>query len=237
MTRICIIAASVLIAVLWLVPGHRDGLPRGVPQHTVLGWVPTGSGRVRSWWQTRRRRREDPRDDAARIGAALTSVAARLRAGQSPERAWEAVAEHLPCRLGSADGALARPRAQHRAGPGTAAGSPALAAALAATELAHDLGAELAPVLEAAAQGIEEAARAHGERETALAGPRATARLLLALPVLGLVAGTLIGARPWELLTTTIWGGAILMAAAGLVAGGRAWIAHLTAQAEAEGAA
>lgn len=232
MTMFSIVVGSCLAAALWIVPTRRGAPQRGTYRPPER--ASTTAGGMRHGWQARGRRREDPRDDAAHIGAALTSVAARLRAGQSPERAWTDVAEGLPPRLGSALGAFTRSQRQRSAG--FAMDSPALAAALAATDLAHDLGAELAGVLETAAQGIEESARAHAERETALAGPRATARLLLALPGLGLVVGTLIGARPWELLTTTVWGGLLLITAAGLVATGRAWIARLTAQAEAEGA-
>lgn len=231
--------ASCLLAALWLVPLRGSPPARGTAPHAhsgaSRGWIPGAVGiRARRRWG-RRRRSKDPRDDAALIGAALTSVAARLRAGQAPDRAWEAVAATLPARLADSIGQMVDHRLQSRTGRG-GAGSPALAAALAATHLAHVLGAELAPVLESAAAGIEEAARARAERETALAGPRATARLLLALPALGLIVGALIGARPWELLTSTIWGGLLLLTAAGLVLLGRWWITRLIARAEQEGA-
>src|SRR5699024_2848891 len=121
----------------------------------------------RTW---RGSQRGHERDEAARIGAALTSVAARLRAGQSPTEAWRAAAKQLP--TGAArelealvGGPAADPGARAGAGRGQVSG--ALHAAQAATALADDLGAELAPVLETCAAGIEESARAEAERTAA----------------------------------------------------------------------
>lgn len=164
------------------------------------------------------------RDEAAIFGAALTSVAARLRAGQSPHAAWHDVADTLPAEisvevrhLGTGAAALSHQRVK----------GPALIAAEAATRLAHELGAELAPVLEACAGGIEESTRARAERDAAFAGPRATARLLLALPLAGVGLGTLMGARPLALFTSTIWGAFLGIAAAILLLVGRWWIRQL----------
>lgn len=165
------------------------------------------------------------RDDAALIGAALTSVAARLRAGQSPHGAWRAGLENLPGTMARDMMALAS-AGSNRGGPHGHTNAT-LNAAWAATRLAQDLGAELAPVLEACAEGIEESARAHSERQTAFAGPRATARLLLALPLVGVGLGTLMGASPLSLFVSSIWGGLLACAALTLLVIGRGWIHQL----------
>lgn len=180
-------------------------------------------------------------DDAALLGAALTAVAARLRAGQTPHAAWAASLEGLPGRIAQgleAVGADAMMCSAHPRG-GRAEHPPpgrqiagALRAAQAATQLAEDLGTELAPVLHACAEGIEESARASADRVAAFAGPRATARLLLALPIASLIIGSLIGARPLELFTSSAWGAALAGAAGALLLAGRWWIRRLLHRAE-----
>lgn len=179
------------------------------------------------------RRGRSGRDDAALIGAALTSVAARLRAGQSPAAAWTEVAATLPAHLA----ATIRTLAEGAVAPGDDRFAPGgvFDGAVAATRLARELGAELAPVLEACAAGVEESARARAERAAALAAPQATAKVLLALPLVGIAVGALVGARPWQLFTTTIWGGGLLLGAAVFVGLGRWWISALIGRASRAG--
>ncbi|WP_418606655.1 hypothetical protein [Georgenia sp. SUBG003] len=89
-------------------------------------------------------------------------------------------------------------------GPTTAG---ALPGTIAACRLTHELGAPLAEVLQRCAEGLTEAGHARAARAVALAGPRATARLLGWLPLLGLVLGAGIGADPVGVLCRTDDGG------------------------------
>lgn len=72
--------------------------------------------------------------------------------------------------------------------------------AVAACRLTAHLGAPLAQVLESVADGVAEAARAEASRASALAGPRATARLLAALPLVALAVGAGVGTDPAAVL-------------------------------------
>lgn len=221
------------IPALWVKPAPSSwACSRPTELSESLRSAPRKWSRIRGW---RRFWRGHERDDAAKIGAALTAVAARLRAGQSPAEAWGAAAKHLPGGAAQELGALA---GDEVAGSSTRSGGTrgriggALHAARAATELADDLGAELAPVLETCAAGIEESARAEAERTAAFAAPRATARLLLALPLAGIVIGSLMGAGPIRLFVSSVWGALLVIAASVLLLLGRVWIQRLLRRAE-----
>lgn len=81
--------------------------------------------------------------------------------------------------------------------------------AVAACRLTAVLGAPLAAVLESVADGVAESGRAESSRTTALSGPRATARLLALLPLVGLGLGVAVGAGPQEVLLDGSWGSAL----------------------------
>ena len=68
---------------------------------------------------------------------------------------------------------------------------------------------------------------AEAARQTALAGPRATVRLLTWLPFLGLGLGLLLGVDPVEILMGNPWGVAALVAGLALTAAGRFWSVRL----------
>ena len=223
------------VAALWVRPAPPPWSSSSQLRQRRTG-RPGAASRLRISFRNRRGfQRGHERDEAARIGAALTSVAARLRAGQSPTEAWRAAAKQLPTGAAQelaalAGGPTADPGARPGAGRGEASG--ALRAAHAATALADDLGAELAPVLETCAAGIEESARAEAERTAAFAAPRATAKLLLALPLAGIVIGSLMGAAPISLFVSSIWGALLLVTAGALLLLGRIWIQRLLLRAE-----
>ncbi|GGM64997.1 hypothetical protein GCM10012275_39390 [Longimycelium tulufanense] len=64
-----------------------------------------------------------------------------------------------------------------------------------------------------------------------MAGPRATAAVLAALPLLGLLLGEAIGAGPWHILSETAPGQILLAIGACLACAGLIWTAHLTGKA------
>ena len=99
-------------------------------------------------------------------------------------------------------------------------------------DVAEATGCPLADVLARFATQLEAEDDAEAARQTALAGPRATVRLLTWLPFLGLGLGLLLGADPVEVLLGNPWGVAALVAGLALTAAGRFWSARLVRAAE-----
>ncbi|WP_226909725.1 type II secretion system F family protein [Georgenia ruanii] len=209
------------------------------------------AGRVRRpAWRDRRRPGRPAEVD---LGVLVTEVATRLRTGAPVERAWaetlarSGLSAREPTRTGvlgeggvplplerlAAGGAGRAGRSRSgrsRARDGPRLGAAAIAAlpgALAACRLTHELGAPLAQVLERCAQGLTEAGHARAARAVALAGPRATARLLGWLPLVGLALGAAVGADPVAVLLDGRLGTACLVAGAALVVAGRRWVRAL----------
>ncbi|MCP3426979.1 hypothetical protein NBM05_13410 [Rothia sp. AR01] len=96
-------------------------------------------------------------------------------------------------------------------------------------------GAPLAEVLTRVARGIEDALDAADAREAAVAGPRSTGRLLAALPLLGLILGTLMGTDPVGTLLGTGWGRVALLVGLALSGAGMLWSRSLICAAEGRG--
>ncbi len=174
----------------------------------------------------RRRRMADGGTDVAAVAVELASL---TRGGLSPAAAWEAVGAGLgddPAgRLLAAAAAAGRDgepvravllaQPPPRAGPGTGraavrwvrgraelpAATAAQLAVLAATLGVHErTGAPVADLLERAASGLRADADAALARRSALAAPLATARVLVALPPLGLLLGVAVGGDPVRVL-------------------------------------
>lgn len=80
-------------------------------------------------------------------------------------------------------------------------GRRAAAALVAACRFTDRLGAPLAGVLDLVADGIDESAAAEDARRIARSGPAMSSRVLTALPLLGVLAGEALGARPFERFT------------------------------------
>ena len=99
-------------------------------------------------------------------------------------------------------------------------------------DVAEASGCPLADVLTRFAAQLEAEDDAEAARQTALAGPRATVRLLTWLPFLGLGLGVLLGADPVAVLLGTPLGVAALAAGLALTAAGRIWSARLVRTAE-----
>ncbi|HEX9226232.1 MAG TPA: hypothetical protein VF885_06195 [Arthrobacter sp.] len=99
-------------------------------------------------------------------------------------------------------------------------------------DVAEASGCPLADVLTRFAAQLEAEDDAEAARQTALAGPRATVRLLTWLPFLGLGLGLLLGGDPVEVLLGTPWGVAALATGLALTFAGRFWSARLVRAAE-----
>ena len=103
--------------------------------------------------------------------------------------------------------------------------------------MSESAGAPLATSLERAAEHAEERIDALLGRQSALAAPRATGRILSWLPLLGLGLGVLMGSDPVGVLTGSILGALTGLFGLGLAFAGRRWTAALVHRAEVESAA
>lgn len=99
-------------------------------------------------------------------------------------------------------------------------------------EICEISGAPLAGVLQRLAKRLEHDADAASLRATALAGPRATTKLLFYLPFLGLGLGILMGVDPLGILLGTPIGWACAVVGTSFVVIGRFWSGRLLAAAE-----
>ncbi len=103
--------------------------------------------------------------------------------------------------------------------------------------MSESAGAPLATSLERAAEHAEERIDALLGRQSALAAPRATGRILSWLPLLGLGLGVLMGSDPVGVLTGSILGALTGLLGLGLAFAGRRWTAVLVHRAEVESVA
>ncbi|QAY64929.1 hypothetical protein ET495_14630 [Xylanimonas allomyrinae] len=159
------------------------------------------------------------------VRVVVAQVAALLRAGAPPGAAWTRAA-------GVPVDALGVPQAEAL---GDVVGRSPARAVAAATRLALTVGAPLGRVLEAVSDTLAAQADADAEREAALAGPRATARVLWWLPAVGVLLGWALGADPWAAATDGGAGTAAVCGGLVLLAVGRWWTGRLVAAARKAG--
>lgn len=181
---------------------------------------------VRRWRERRR---------AAVLRASLVElldgVVAELRAGADPRAAVAAASRGLP-ELETLSAAARSPAGRPvdallvlgRRPGGAAARSFAVA-----WSVAEATGSGLAGPAQRVHQAVRADERLRREVAVGLAGPRATARLLALLPLVGLLLGTGLGADPLGWLTGTAAGFACALLGAGLVAGGLWWTGRIAA--------
>ena len=151
---------------------------------------------------------------AARQGK---SVAAAIAKVVLSGRGLPPVADRLVRRIGG------RPFFARRRGSHHGATEPEAWLALAAAwQVATESGAPLAPSLRDLAEVFRQLGAMERERSLALAGPTATARLVLALPVIGIIFGTLLGFDTLRTLFATVPGWACIVVA-GLLLGVAWW--------------
>jgi len=97
----------------------------------------------------------------------------------------------------------------------------------AAWEVATDAGAPLAPTLHRFAASLRGLADNERDARTALAGPQATTRLVMVLPVVGLLFGFALGFDPIGTLFSTSAGLGCLVTGVVLIAVARLWSSRL----------
>lgn len=89
--------------------------------------------------------------------------------------------------------------------------------------VATDAGASLAPSLRDLAESLRDLARTQRELGVALAGPAATAKMVMVLPLVGLAFGLALGFDTVGVLFTTVPGGICLVLGIGLMLAARSW--------------
>lgn len=171
------------------------------------------------------RQREQFRDDAI---AFVLALAGELHAGSDPNRAVSLCGRRFPvasraaraARIGGDVAAALRADAE-------AADASLLRSVAGAWDLAGRTGSGLADVLDHLADGYRRTIEVRRTLAVELASPRATARLMSLLPVIGLGLAMLLGADPLRWLTTTIPGVACLVAGIALNLLGYLWIRQI----------
>lgn len=184
---------------------------------------------------TGRGRGAPPADDL--LSSSVEALAVLLDAGVAPRSAWQhagAEARHPAIvRVAALIGSGAPP-AEALAAAARGDGAR-LAAIAAAWDVAEEAGAALAPALRGAAESLRDRADAERDVATALAGPRATTRLMAWLPVVGVVMAYVIGVDVVGALIGGPLGWAAATGGAGLLLGGRAWTRRLLRDASRSG--
>ncbi len=166
------------------------------------------------------------------VDALCASLSAELRAGAPPDAALLAAARDggiAP--RGRTAAALGEPVADALAADARATGSAALAGVAACWRAASHTGAGLAEGLDRVAALARAERRVRAELATETAAPKATARILGLLPLLGLLLGELLGAHPLQWLLGSPPGWVCLAAGSVLMAAGHLWARRILQQA------
>jgi tight adherence protein B len=182
-------------------------------------------------WLARRRRAETARRRRHRAvvglcGALAAELTAGIPAHTALARACREWPEFAPAARAATLGGDIPAALRSLAGSPGAEGMRAIAAAWAA---AARSGTSLARVLDRLLDALRDEVAAQAEVDAALEPPRATARLLAALPVFGVALGTAMGAGPVYFLVETAPGRVCLLAGVLLSLAGVAWVERLAA--------
>ncbi|OBB79765.1 hypothetical protein A5760_20550 [Mycobacterium colombiense] len=199
-----------------------------LPLTTVLCLAVVGATAGLRYRRRRSIRRATAEGDA--LQSALEVLVGELRAGSHPVRAFGVAADDT---AGPVAVSLRSVAARARLGADVAAGLAAAArgSALPAHwerlalcwRLASDNGLGIATLMRAAQRDIAERQRFSARVSSSMAGARATATILAALPVLGVLLGQLIGARPLGFLLGGHAGGWLLLVGSTLACVGLLW--------------
>jgi len=183
----------------------------------------------------RQRRGDRAMHESRSMETAIEVLVGELRIGAHPATAFAVAAEETAGPVGASCRAVA---ARARLGADVAAGLRGVAetSTLASQwerlavcwRLATDHGLAMSALMHAAQRDIAERQRFSGQVRSAMAGARATATILAALPVLSVLMGQLIGARPLSFLLGGGLGGWLLVVGLTLICGGLLWADRIT---------
>jgi tight adherence protein B len=157
---------------------------------------------------------------AAELSSGLPPTVALFRAAGDPP-VWPSAAAAVRMGGDVADGLRADARRR-----------PVLGQLAACWQVAAQTGSGLAVSVEQLARSARRAEQVRGELEGQLAAPRATARVLTALPLVGIGFGMLLGADPVGWLVGSAVGRLCLGAGALLTVAGAVWTGRIAARVE-----
>jgi tight adherence protein B len=213
--------------------------PSAVRLHAALNlqsrpWSLRGVGRIGATVRGIHRRRRQARLWRAAVIELCDGLAAELTAGRAPVVAFEAAATVL-------DPAVAKvllrplpgeemPEMLIRVSAGS--GAEGLRLLAGCWRIGAERGGAFAAVIDNLAAALRDQDAHRLEIGAQLAGPRATARLLAGLPLLGLAMAAALGAHPLAFLFGTLPGAACLVAGVGLDLLGLWWTGRLAAAVE-----
>jgi tight adherence protein B len=185
-------------------------------------------------WRGRLRSRRAVAESRS-LEAAIDVLVGELRAGAHPVRAFAVAADETD---GTVADRFRTVAARARLGADVAAGlrSAARSSAMPAHwerlavcwRLAAEHGLAMSALVRAAQRDIAERQRFSARVVARMAGARATAVIVAALPVLGIMLGQLIGAQPLRFLLDGHAGGWLLVTGTVLVCGGLMWSDRIT---------
>ncbi|OFJ73596.1 type II secretion protein F [Rothia sp. HMSC065B04] len=198
------------------------------------GELVPGTGKTRAKNSSRKSARKSNRPRWVRSPSPLSEDYGQKRCAEDIRRFMQALATvtswgapaHLACAQLLENSTRMRPHSRER-----------LHDLQLSLRMSESAGAPLATSLERAAEHAEERIDALLGRQSALAAPRATGRILSWLPLLGLGLGVLMGSDPVGVLTGSVLGALTGLLGLGLAFAGRRWTAALVHRAEVESAA
>jgi len=204
-----------------------------LPLSTVLAVAVLGATVFLRYRRRRRSRRAT--DEGRMLETALDVLVGELRVGADPVRAFRVAADETNGTVAASLRAVAARAglgADVTAGLRTAARSSALPAhwdrLAVCWQLASDQGLAIATLMCAAQRDIAERQRFSARVASGMAGARATAAILAGLPLLGVLLGQLIGARPLSFLLSGHAGGWLLVVGLTPACAGLLWSDRIT---------
>lgn len=206
--------------------------PAGSSQSAGRAWMRRLRRRVGKGESGRHRGRACGVPQARELSLLVAEVATRLRAGAPTSAAWGLALARIGAGGIMPESASYPPILDEWArepprwelpvrarAPDAAARRTAASVAL-ACRFSHGLGAPMADILDAIGDSIDDAQSVAEARRVASAGPLMSARVLAALPLIGIVSALALGASPWQFYTgATVGRICALLGAAAWVAG------------------
>lgn len=225
-----VVAAAALVAALGVLfilirgpSGFWLSLPVLIFAGTVL-YLVQRSRRRRRVWQHRRQ-----------VAQACSVLAAQMRIGQVPAVALRSAATDCPVlRPAVSDADLGGDVVHRWRDQAREPGMDGLADLARAWQLAVSTGAGMAAALDDVAEGLTEDEDLRLMINTEAAGPRASGKIMAALPLVGIGLGYAIGGDPLQFLVATPYGWGCLIAGSLLACAGVLWMERVADAAAAE---